>query len=68
MTCPPYLIARIKYKVIKDILELSLARLPTPGNLRAVQLQPGHAQLANTVRHLGIEVDNALEIAKQTEV
>lgn len=37
-------------------------------NLRAVQLLLGHAKLESTVRYLGIEVDDALEIAEQTEV
>ncbi len=37
-------------------------------NLRAVQLLLGHAKLESTVRCLGIEVDDALEIAEQTEV
>lgn len=37
-------------------------------NLRAVQLLPGHSKLESTVRYLGIEVDDALEMAEQTEV
>ncbi|GAB2920860.1 hypothetical protein GCM10027093_69530 [Paraburkholderia jirisanensis] len=37
-------------------------------NLRAVQLLLGHMKLESTVRYLGIEVDDALEMAKQTEV
>jgi len=37
-------------------------------NLRAVQLLLGHFKLESTVRYLGIEVDDALEIAEQTEV
>lgn len=36
-------------------------------NLRAVQLLLGH-RLESTVRYLGIEVDDALEMAEQTEV
>jgi integrase len=36
-------------------------------NIRAVQLLLGHAKLESTVRYLGIEVDDALEIAEQTE-
>jgi site-specific recombinase XerC len=35
------------------------------GNLRAVQLLLGHAKLESTVRYLGIEVDDALNIAEQ---
>ena len=37
-------------------------------NLRAVQLLLGHTKLESTVRYLGIEVDDALEIAERTEV
>jgi len=37
-------------------------------NLRAVQLLLGHTNLESTVRYLGIEVDDALEMAEQTEV
>ena len=37
-------------------------------NLRAVQLLLGHSKLESTVRHLGIEVADALEISEQTEI
>ena len=37
-------------------------------NLRAVQLLLGHTKLESTVRYLGIEVDDVLEIAEQMEV
>ena len=37
-------------------------------NLRAVQLLLGHTKLESTVRYLGIEVDDALEIAEQTKL
>lgn len=36
-------------------------------NLRAVQLLLGHTKLESTVRYLGIEVDDTLEIAEQTD-
>jgi len=36
-------------------------------NLRAVQLLLGHKKLESTVRYLGIEFDDALEMAEQTE-
>ena len=41
---------------------------PRTKNLRAVQLLLGHTKLESTVRYLGIEVDDALEMAEQTEV
>jgi site-specific recombinase XerC len=36
-------------------------------NLRAVQLLLGHTKLESTVRYLGIEVEDALELAEETE-
>ena len=38
------------------------------GNLRAFQLLLGHTKLESTVRYLGIEVDDALNIAEQIEL
>jgi len=38
------------------------------GNLRAVQLLLGHTKLESTVRYLGVEVDDALEISEQTDL
>lgn len=37
------------------------------GNLRAVQLLLGHAKI-ETVRYLGVEVDDALRLAEQIEL
>lgn len=36
-------------------------------NLRAIQLLLGHTKLESTIRYLGIEVDDALELAEQTD-
>jgi integrase len=38
------------------------------GNLRAVQILLGHTKIESTVRYLGVEVNDALEIAEQTDV
>jgi hypothetical protein len=38
------------------------------GNLRAVQLLLGYTRIESTVRHLGIEVDDALAMAEQVDV
>lgn len=37
-------------------------------NLRAVQLLLGHSKLDSTVRYLGIEIDDALEMSEQVDV
>ncbi|MBT3359149.1 MAG: tyrosine-type recombinase/integrase [Rhodospirillales bacterium] len=38
------------------------------GNLVAVQLLLGHTKVESTVRYLGVEVDDALDIAEQVDV
>lgn len=38
------------------------------GNLRAVQILLGHTKIENTVRYLGVEVEDALLLAERTEI
>jgi site-specific recombinase XerC len=37
-------------------------------NLRAVQILLGHSKLESTVKYLGVEVDDALELAEHTDI
>ncbi|GFM29075.1 serine/threonine phosphatase, partial [Novosphingobium sp. PY1] len=41
---------------------------PATGNLRAVQILLGHSKIENTVRYLGIDVEDALALAENTEI
>jgi len=38
------------------------------GNMRAVQLLLGHTKIESTVRYLGVEVDDALDMAEKIDV
>ncbi|HEV7434529.1 MAG TPA: tyrosine-type recombinase/integrase, partial [Pseudorhizobium sp.] len=38
------------------------------GNLRAVQILLGHTKIENTIRYLGVDVEDALELAEATEI
>lgn len=38
------------------------------GNMRAVQLLLGHTKIESTVRYLGVEVDDALDLAEKIDV
>ena len=38
------------------------------GNLRAVQILLGHAKIDSTVRYLGVDVEDALELSERTEI
>ena len=40
----------------------------TTGNLRAVQLLLGHTKLESTIRYLGVEIEDALQISERMEL
>jgi site-specific recombinase XerC len=40
----------------------------TTGNLRAVQILLGHCKIENTIRYLGVDLDDALTLSERTEI
>ena len=38
------------------------------GNIRAIQILLGHTKIENTVRYLGVDIEDALELAERTEI
>ncbi len=38
------------------------------GNMRAIQFLRGHTQIENTVRYLGVDVEDPMILAERTEI
>lgn len=38
------------------------------GNIRAIQILLGHSKIENTVRYLGVDIEDALLLAEGTEI
>lgn len=38
------------------------------GNIRAIQILLGHTKIENSVRYLGVDVEDALLLAERTEI
>lgn len=38
------------------------------GNIRAIQIFLGHTKIENTVRCLGVDIEDALLLAERTEI
>jgi integrase len=68
VTAPIYAAIRQDRRFVGSTTGIGYHQLRRTKTLRAVQLLLGHTKLESTVRYLGIEVDDALEMAEQTEV
>ena len=51
-----------------DSADEGVVDLQGTGNLRAVQILLGHTNIENTVRYLGVDVDDAITLAERTEI
>lgn len=40
----------------------------TTGNIRAIQILLGHTKIYYTVRYLSVDIEDALLVAKRTEI
>lgn len=38
------------------------------GNMRAIQILLGHTKIENTVRYLGVDIEDPLILAERTEI
>lgn len=38
------------------------------GKIRAIQILLGHTKIENTVRYLGVDIEDALILAERTEI
>ena len=61
----PLIISSIVLAALIPCVEPSEADLPANGNLCAVQLL-GHLKIESTVQYVGIEIDDAIEIARKS--
>ena len=61
-------IAIWRYSILQSTTSYAVVIYKRTGNLRAVQLLLGHTKIESTVKYLGVEVDDALDISEKVDI
>ncbi len=61
-------VCNVSAAVLGQPRQSGMSAMKKTGNLRACQLLLGHTKLESTVRYLGVEVDDALELSEALEL
>lgn len=60
---------RVRDRALFDLaIDSKLRGCEATGNLRAIEILLGHTKIENTVRYLGVDIEDALLLAERTEI